>query len=62
MTDEEIWVEQRIFKFVERDKRGRIVLARIGKPEHIRYIVHVEPDGTIILQPGLIVRLDRVKP
>lgn len=40
---------------LELDERRRASLGRIGKPEHRRYLVTEEPDGTIILQPAVVI-------
>ena len=37
---------------VELDHRRRVSLGRIGR--HSRYLVHEEPDGTIILEPAVV--------
>jgi hypothetical protein len=39
---------------LELDERRRASLGRIGRPEHRRYLVTEEPDGTIILQPAVV--------
>jgi len=39
---------------VELDSRRRITLGRLGKPEHDRYLVHEEPDGTLVLTPAVV--------
>jgi hypothetical protein len=38
-------------RLVELDSRRRASLARIGRPEHTRYLAHAEGDGTIIMRP-----------
>jgi hypothetical protein len=37
---------------IELDERRRISLGKIG--HHDRYIVHEEPDGTIVLEPAVV--------
>ncbi len=37
---------------VELDDRRRLSLGKIG--HHSRYLVHEEPDGTIILEPAVV--------
>jgi hypothetical protein len=49
MTDN----DQRVL--IELDARGRASLARLGRPEHRRYLARVEADGTIILTPATVV-------
>ena len=39
---------------VELDSRRRITLGRLGNPEHERYLVHEEPDGTLVLTPAVV--------
>lgn len=39
---------------VELDSRRRITLGRLGKPEHDRYLVNEEPDGTLVLTPAVV--------
>lgn len=36
---------------IETDSRGRASLGRPGK----RYVVHEEPDGTLILEPAVVI-------
>jgi hypothetical protein len=40
---------------LELDERRRASFGRIGNPEHRRYLVDVEPDGTITLTPAVVV-------
>jgi hypothetical protein len=49
MTDN----DQRVL--IELDARGRASLARLGRPEHRRYLARIEADGTIILTPATVV-------
>jgi hypothetical protein len=49
------------FRFVELDNRRRLSLAKIAKPEHNRFLVTVEADGTIILEPATVLRINRVE-
>jgi hypothetical protein len=39
---------------LELDERRRASLGRIGRPEHRRYLVTEEPDGTIVLRPAVV--------
>jgi hypothetical protein len=39
---------------VELDSRRRASLGRIGRAEHSRYLAHEEPDGTIVLEPAVV--------
>lgn len=39
---------------LELDDRRRASLGRIGRPEHKRYLVTEEPDGTLILKPAVV--------
>ena len=39
---------------IELDDRGRTNLRRFGGEPHARYLVSVRPDGTIILQPAVV--------
>jgi hypothetical protein len=47
-------------QFVELDSRRRLSLAKIAKPEHNRFLVTVEVDGTIILEPAVVLKINRV--
>jgi len=38
--------------FVELDDRRRVSLGKVGR--HSRYLVHEESDGTIILEPAVV--------
>jgi hypothetical protein len=40
---------------LELDERRRVSLGKIGKPEHRRYLVTEQPDGTIILTPAAVI-------
>lgn len=42
-------------KIITLDARRRASLAKIGRPEHTRYIVDVQDDGTMILTPAVVV-------
>ena len=42
-------------QIVEVDSRGRISLGRLGRSETQRYLARVEDDGTIVLQPAVVV-------
>lgn len=37
---------------IELDDRRRVSLGKIG--HHTRYVVHEEPDGTIIMEPAVV--------
>jgi hypothetical protein len=39
---------------LELDDRRRASFGRIGRREHHRYLVHEEPDGTLILTPAVV--------
>lgn len=39
---------------IELDDRRRTNLGKVGRKEHRRYLVHEEPDGTLILKPAVI--------
>lgn len=39
---------------VELDARRRVALGRLGRPEHTRYLVTEESDGTLILSPAVV--------
>lgn len=41
-------------KVLELDERRRTNLGKFGNPEHRRYIVTEEPDGTLILTPAVV--------
>jgi len=43
-------------RLIELDARRRASLAKIGRPEHTRYLARAEPDGTIIMTPVDLVR------
>ena len=40
---------------VELDQRRRASLGKIGHEGHKRYLASVEPDGTIILRPAVVI-------
>lgn len=40
---------------VELDRRRRVSLGRVGRPEHTRYIVREEEDGTLVWTPAAVV-------
>lgn len=40
---------------LELDERRRASFGRIGNPDHRRYLVDVDPDGTITLTPAVVV-------
>ena len=40
---------------LELDERRRASFGRIGNPDHRRYLVSVDPDGTITLTPAVVV-------
>jgi len=39
---------------IELDDRRRVSLGRVGRPEHKRYLVHEETDGTLVLHPAVV--------
>lgn len=39
---------------IELDDRRRAHLGRVGNPEHRRYLVRTEPDGTMIFTPAVV--------
>jgi hypothetical protein len=39
---------------IELDDRRRASFGRIGRPEHRRYLVTEESDGTIIMRPAVV--------
>ena len=41
-------------QLVELDSRRRVALGRLGRPEHQRYLVTEEPDGTLVFTPAVI--------
>jgi hypothetical protein len=41
-------------QLVELDTRRRCALGRVGRPEHSRYLVTEEPDGTLIFTPAVV--------
>ena len=40
---------------VEVDQRRRVSLGKLGHAEHTRYLGTMEPDGTIVLRPAVVV-------
>lgn len=40
---------------LELDGRRRASLGRIGRPEHTRYLVTEDPDGTLTLTPAVVI-------
>lgn len=40
---------------IELDARRRASFGRVGRPEHTRYLVSEEDDGTLILTPAAVV-------
>ena len=40
---------------IELDARRRASFGRVGRPEHTRYLVSEEDDGTLILTPATVV-------
>lgn len=40
---------------IELDTRRRVSLGRVGRPEHTRYLVSEEDDGTLVLIPAAVV-------
>jgi hypothetical protein len=41
-------------QLVELDERRRVSLGRLGNPEHTRYLVVEEPDGTLVFTPAVV--------
>ena len=41
-------------QLVELDSRRRVALGRLGRPEHQRYLVTEEPDGTLVFTPAVV--------
>ena len=39
---------------VELDQRRRLSLGKLGSAHHTRYLASVEPDGTIVLRPAVV--------
>ncbi|GAA0724296.1 hypothetical protein Drose_37600 [Dactylosporangium roseum] len=39
---------------IELDDRRRVSLGKVGRPEHRRYLVHEEADGTLVLHPAVV--------
>ncbi len=39
---------------VELDGRRRVSLGKVGRPEHTRYLVSEEPDGSLVLTPAVV--------
>jgi hypothetical protein len=39
---------------IELDERRRVSLGKVGRPEHRQYLVHEEPDGTLVLRPAVV--------
>jgi hypothetical protein len=42
-------------QIIEVDSRGRISLGKLGRPDTQRYLARVEDDGTIVLQPAVVI-------
>lgn len=40
---------------IQLDDKRRVVLGKVGKPEHRRYLAQTFPDGTVLLKPAHIV-------
>ncbi len=41
-------------QLVELDSRRRVALGRLGNPEHRRYLVTEESDGTLVFTPAVV--------
>ena len=41
-------------QLVELDSRRRVALGRLGNPEHSRYLVTEQPDGTLVFTPAVV--------
>jgi hypothetical protein len=39
---------------VELDGRRRVSLGKVGRPEHTRYLVSEEADGSLVLTPAVV--------
>ena len=39
---------------VEVDSRRRIALGKLGNPDHVRYLVEEQPDGSLLLTPAVV--------
>jgi len=39
----------------------RASLGKIGRPEHTRYLVTTEPDGTVILTPAVVMSASQAR-
>lgn len=46
--------ERNTTMLIELDSRRRVALGKIGNPEHSRYIVTEQPDGTLIFSPAVV--------
>ena len=40
---------------VELDGRRRVSLGKVGRPEHTRYLVSEEPDGSLLFTPAVVI-------
>lgn len=47
-------------KLITLDARRRASLSGLGRPEHHRYLVAVDPDGTITLTPAVVVAANAI--
>lgn len=47
-------------QLIELDSRRRLALGRIGNPEHTRYLVDEQPDGTLVLTPAVVMSQQEV--
>lgn len=45
---------EQVEHLIELDDRRRVSLGRVGRPEHTRYLVREEPDGTLVFTPAVV--------
>ncbi len=45
---------------IELDSRRRLALGKLGNPEHTRYLVDEQPDGTLVLTPAVVMSQQEV--
>lgn len=46
---------------IDVDSRGRVSLGKLLREGTERYLAHVEPDGTVILQPAVVMSAAEAK-
>jgi hypothetical protein len=54
MSQVEVSADYRDRPQEEVDSRRRLALGKLGHPDHTRYLVTEEPDGTLILEPAVV--------